>query len=72
MDVSVGVAEGTWVGKNWVGVGSRVGLGRRGVKLGVGRVVAVGVLVRGGTVASGVGLGGAGGGALANAMIPKQ
>jgi hypothetical protein len=54
-----------------VGVGSRV-VGCRGVKVSVGGAVAGGVSVRGGSVASGVGVSDTGGGALTNAMIPRQ
>jgi hypothetical protein len=43
-----------------------------GEKVIVGRAVADGVLVRGGIVASGVGVSETGGGALTNAIIPRQ
>ena len=55
-----------------MGVGSSVLVGLRGVKVSVARAVADGVLVRGGIVASGVGVSETGGGALTNAMIPRQ
>jgi hypothetical protein len=70
--VSVDVAEGTTVGKNWVGVGSRVEVGSLGVKVGTGSVGTAGVLVGGGRVTKGVAVSENGGGAVVNAMIPRQ
>lgn len=70
--VSVDVAEGTAVGKNWVGVGSRVEVGSLGVKVGTGSVGTAGVLVAGGRVTKGVAVSENGGGAVVNAMIPRQ
>jgi hypothetical protein len=72
VSVSVDVAEGTAVGKNWVGVGSRVEVGSRGVKVGIGSVGTAGVLVAGGRVTKGVAVSENGGGAVVSAMIPRQ
>jgi hypothetical protein len=54
-----------------VGVGSRVVVGFRGVKVNVGGATAGGVSVRGGIVASGVGVSETGG-ALTKAITPRQ
>lgn len=54
-----------------MGVGSKVLVGFCGVKVSVGGAVADGVSVRGGIVASGVGVSRIGG-ALTSAIIPRQ
>ena len=70
--VSVSVAEGTTVGKNWVGVGSRVRVGSRGVNVSVGGEGTNAVAVAGGGVTRGVGVSEMGGGAVVSPMIPRQ
>jgi hypothetical protein len=70
--VSVSVGERTWVGKDWVGVASRVSVGRRGVKVSVADGMVVGVWLAGGRVTRGVGVSETGGGALARAITPTQ
>lgn len=54
-----------------MGVGSKVLVASCGVKVSVGGVVADGVSVRGGSVASGVGASKTGG-ALTSAIMPRQ
>jgi hypothetical protein len=72
VDVSVAVAEGTSVGKDCVGVASKVGVDSRGAGVNTGVVVGDGVSVSGGMVARGVGVSEIGGGAVTSAMIPRQ
>ncbi len=70
-----GVALGvdTTVGKDWVGVGSRVAVGVRGVETDVGVRVTDGVTpLAGGRVARGVTVRETAGGAVTNAVIPRQ